>query len=60
MRESMPSNLAVAIARKREALKLERNIHTMLLMSFIACLLVLVLLRVSPSFAAATELLMVQ
>ena len=56
----MPSNLAVAIARKREALKLERNIHTMLLMSFIACLLVLVLLRVSPSFAAATELLMVQ
>jgi hypothetical protein len=56
----MPTNVAVAIARKREALELKRDTHTILLTSFIACLVVLVLLRVSPSFAAAMELLVVQ
>jgi hypothetical protein len=53
----MPTDIAFATARKREAIKLQRDNHYILLGSLIACLVVVVLMCVSPTFACAVELL---
>lgn len=53
----MPTDIAVAITRKREATELERNNHSLLLCCLIFCLVVAVLVCVSPTFACAVELL---
>lgn len=53
----MPTDLTVAIARKREALKSERDIQAILLGNFIACLIFLMLISASPALASAVELL---
>lgn len=53
----MPTDLTVAIARKREAVALERNNHSILLGCLVACLVIIVLMCVSPTFACAVELL---
>ena len=49
----MPTDLA----RKREALEFARNIQTVLLSNFIACLIFLILMSTSPALASAVELL---
>jgi len=56
----MPTDLAVAMGRKREALKFQQNIRTILLGCGIACLAVLVLICVSPTLAGAVESLVIQ
>jgi hypothetical protein len=53
----MPTDLAVVVARKREAAELEQDIQAILLGCCIACLVVLLLMSLSPSFAGAVELL---
>jgi hypothetical protein len=53
----MPTDIAVAITRKRQAVELERNNRSVLLGCIIACLVVVVLICVSPTFACAVELL---
>ena len=51
----MPTDLAVAVTRKREAMQLERDIQTILLGSFISCLIFLMLMSASPALASAVE-----
>jgi hypothetical protein len=53
----MPTDIAIAITRKREAAKLERHNHSVLLGSVIVCLVVITLMCVSPTFANAVELM---
>ena len=56
----MPTDLAAAIARQQEAAALERDTHSILLGCFIACLIVLLLMSVSPTLAGAVELLLLE
>jgi hypothetical protein len=53
----MPTDMVAALARKREAAELTRDIQTVLLGCCIVCLVVLLLISVSPSIAGAIELL---
>lgn len=53
----MPTDIAAAITRKRKALKLAQDNQAILLGCCIVCLVVLVLLFASPTFARAVELL---
>ena len=52
----MPTDLTAAITRKRKALKLAQDNHAILLGCCIVCLVVMVLMFLSPSFARAIEL----
>lgn len=59
VRGFMPTDLAVAITRKREALKFKRDVQTILLGNFIVCLIFLMLVSACPALAAAVELLVI-
>jgi hypothetical protein len=52
----MPTELAVALTRKREAKAQTHAGVTLVLICFIACLIAIVLLFVDKSFAEAVEL----
>jgi hypothetical protein len=52
----MPTDIAVTLARKREAAELERNNHSVLLGCAIVCLVVVMLTYVSPTLAGAVLL----
>ena len=53
----MPTDLIALAERRRRALALAQNNEAIMLLSFIACEIILALLFAFPSFAEATALL---